>query len=236
MSCCGGCKDWGNGMGNYGLYGWRSPGDQSCGRNGLGSLGDADPYVQSGSVVTWRGSIQKTPNGGWIDSIDATDVYVQPRLEDALVRAGFPGVIIEERGFFDHDNSITVVTSVDYGALNHVAQVIEGAIYSLGYYPVRKRYELITTPSSSPRVIQPGQQAGGADVITRAEQERRNRAAAAAAAGGFNFCETFPLLCPDPNEESFLDKLARMLGVTSEAAIIGAGVAIVGIIALKRLL
>jgi len=216
MSCCSGC--------DYG---------QGC--NGLGSLGGPDPYVMAGSVVSWRGSIQKQPNGGWTDSVDATDLYVKPKLEAALVAAGFPGAIIEQQGFFDHENTITVVTGIDYGALNHVAQVIEGAIYSLGYYPVRKRYELITTPAlpNDSYVVQPGQQSGGADVITRAEQARRDKAAG----GSFNFCETFPLLCPDPDEESFLDKLARLLGVKpSEAAVIGAIGAVALIVVVKKAL
>lgn len=197
---------------------------------GLNGLNATDPFIASGSVVSWTGRILMRPNGGWTESVDVLDPYVEPKLRQALTDAGFLGSEFESSGFFDHNNYIAVITGVDYGALNHVAQVIEGAIYSLGYYPVRGRYELVSSPSRSSRVIQPGQQGGGGDVQPpRSNQE-----------GGINW-PSLPSIfggsSTGATDSNPLDWIASRLGVgQTEAALIGAGLAVGAIVLLKRLL
>lgn len=207
MSCCAGCQQ--------GI--------------GCGGLGNTDPYVQMGSVVSWTGRILKRPNGGWTDAVDVRDPYVQPRLEQALMAAGFLGVDIDSRWFLDRENYIAVVTGYDYGALNHVAQVIEGAIYSLGYYPVRGRYELVVAPSKSSQIVQPGQQEGGAALP--------DKPLSLPSISLPNLPDIFGGSTGSSNSGNPIDRLASWLGIgQTEAALIGGLAVLAGIVVVKKLL
>lgn len=213
-----------------------------CGCNDCGGLGaipaieaqSLNNYVLAGSVIEWGGY---TPTGkGKIDSNAQWNDRQEGVVKDSLWQSGGFSMVDAGKvaGFWNEYISIRVTTRVDFSRLADVLGLIEHAIYAAGLQPDAQHFWVVSAPANAankPNVAKPN--AGVVDP--------------SAPTSGFDPCKylNLPYLCytpvptavADDEEENFIDQVAGWLGVKpSEAALIGVVGAVVGIVALKRLL
>lgn len=188
-------------------------------------------YVVAGSKIAWGGHVllpnSNTPSG-WGDDVEG------PVKQALWNHGGFSWVDAgKESGFVNPYISIKVTTRIDFAHLGDIFNTIQGAIYQAGYRPEAQAFWIESVPSSAqnnPNVAQAG--TGG---TTNASAQSN---------GGFNLPSlSLPSLSDifgDSNggySETPIDTLARWFNVTpTKAAFIGAGLAVGGVILIKRIL
>lgn len=199
-----------------------------CGQqDGLGDLPPVGSYVVAGSVIAWGGYVRDSVgNSLWDDRIEE---LIKNNLWNtnafSWVDAG------KSSGFLNHYISIKVTPKVDFAKLADVFSVIEGAIYQAGFRPESQAFWVESVPPSA---------AGREDIATPGTGSSVNQPNAQKPAIEWSL-PSLPNIFGSSNSPSNsgnpIDALASWLGIgQTEAVVIGAGVAIVGIIMLKRLL
>jgi hypothetical protein len=211
MSCCSGC-------------------DQGWGCDGLGDLPPVSSYVVAGSVIAWGGYVRDSVGNDVRHTI--WDNRIQEVIKPALWNTGaFSSVSAESiSGFVNHYTSIKVTAKVDFAKLDDVFRIIEGAIYQAGFRPESQAFWVESVPPSA---------AGRDDIATPGTGGSINHPNAPNSGGWSlpSLPNIFGGSSSPSNSGNPVDALASWLGIgQTEAVVIGAGVAIVGIIMLKRLL
>lgn len=212
MSCCSNCQQ---GMG-------------CC--NGMGELPPVSSYVVAGSVIAWGGYVRDSVNNSlWDDRIEGLIKTNLWNTNDfSWVDAG------KISGFLNHYISIKVVPKVDFAKLADVFSVIEGAIYQAGFRPETQSFWVESVPASA---------ANRTDIATPGTGGSTGSNSRPSSNSGWptislpNLPDIFGGSSSPSNNGNPIDTLANWLGVgPTEAAVIGAGLAIGGVILLKRLL
>lgn len=213
MSCCSDCNEQG--------MGWL----------GLGDISIVGGRVVPGTVVSWGGYVlyrdSRTSINGWHSDIDSTvrgilwgfDVFSSVSARQI---AGWNNPYI----------SIQVTTKREFSYLGDIYEVINGAIESAGYIPQPIDFRVDSVPAGTPQtpqVSQPGR-AGGA-------VQQPDSSWSFPTISLPNLSDIFGGSSSPSNNGNPIDSLANWLGVTpTQAGIVGAGLAIGGVILLKRLL
>lgn len=213
MSCCDECQ-------------------QGMGCNGLSDLPPVGSYVVAGTVIAWGGYVRDSVgNSLWDDRIEGL-------VKNALWQTGGFSRVDAGRisGFLNHYISIKVTAAVDFAQLDDVFRVIEGAIYQIGFRPETQNFWVESVPASA---------RGRDDIAVPGTGGGLNPPGGAprSSGGGFptislpNLPDIFGGSNSPSNDGNPIDRLASWLGVKpTEAALIGAGVALAGILIIKRLL
>lgn len=212
MSCCYDCQ-------------------QGMGCNGLGDVSIVGGRVVAGTVIDWKGHIL------WPDADKSISWHsdAEARIKNILwAHGGFSQVDagqVSTSKFYQWmpEISVRVTTRVEFAYLGDVFNTIEGAIWQAGYRPQVTDFRVLSVPAETPQtpqISQPGR-AGGA--VQRP-----------ARSGGWEWPslpDIFGGSNSPSNDGNPIDRLASWLGVKpTEAALIGAGVALAGILIVKRLL
>lgn len=211
MSCCDNC--------NQGLG--------CC--DGLGQLPAVSSYTVAGSVIAWGGHILLPGSdtaAGWGDDVEGG-------IKNALwSHGGFSMVNAgRESGFFNPYISIKVTTRVDFAHLVDILRTIEGAVYQAGFRPETQAFWIESVPQSAvgnQTVAQPG--------IGGSVNQGTSSGSGIEWPSLPNLSDIFGGSSGSDNR-NLLDRLAETFNVTqTQAAVIGAGLAIGGIFLLKRIL
>jgi hypothetical protein len=197
----------------------------------LGDLPSVSSYTVAGSVIAWGGYVRDSAgNSLWDDRI-------QELVKNALWQTGGFSWVDAGRigGFLNHYISIKVTTKVDFAKLSDVFDVIQGAIYQVGFRPEVQNFWVESVPASAasnPDVAQPGT---GGGTNTPGSQPTNT-------GGGFPSI-SLPSLpnifgsSPGQSASNPIDKLASWLGIgATEAAVIGAVAVVAGILIVKKAL
>lgn len=240
MSCCNECEQSGG----------------NC-NQGLGDVSIVGGRVMPGSVIDWKGHIL------WPDASESIrwNSDAEARIKDILwAHGGFSRVDagqVSSSIFYQWfpEISVRVTTQVEFAYLGDVYSTIEGAIWQAGYRPEVIDFSVISVPSgtsTSPQITQPGR-AGGVYVppgSTAGDGSNPNVStecppgyynASYLAWLGMLDCRKLPDTAPAPDEcdwntMSWDDYIACQLGIkTKEAVIVGAVGALVGVIAISKL-
>lgn len=208
MSCCSGCNEQG--------MGWL----------GLGNVSIVGGRVVPGSVIEWKGQIL------WPDANERISWHsdAEGRIKNILwAHGGFARV---DAGQMSGYISIVVRTSVEFAYLADVYSTIEGAVWQAGYRPQMSEFRVVSVPAGTPQtpqVTQPGR-AGG--TVPQPDDSWSFPTISLP-----NLSDIFGGSSSPSNNGNPIDSLANWLGVTpTQAGIVGAGLAIGGVILLKRLL
>ena len=206
MSCCNGCQQ---GMGCDGL-----------GELPLAQIDALENYVVAGSVIEWGGKVY------WPESEDSIGWHSdgEARIKNALwSHGGFSMVNAGNIGSrWNPYISIVVTTKVDFAKLGDVLVTIEGAVYQAGYKPDSQNFWV----KSVPLVAQ-----------NRTGVAQPNAGAGQPKSPGWQLPNIFGGSTDPSNNGNPIDSLASWLGVgQTEAALIGAGAALAGILIIKKLL
>ncbi len=211
MSCCDGC--------NQGLG--------CC--DGLGEPYAISDYVVAGSVIAWGGHILlpgSNTASGWGDDVEAS-------IKNALWNhGGFSWVDAgRESGLINPYISIKVTTRVDFQHLVDILRTIEGAIYQAGFRPETQAFWIESIPSTAEGNANVAQAGTGGSVNTNQSSGSINWPSLPSLPDIFSGDST------DVSSGNPIDALARFFNVTpTQAALIGAGLAISGVVLLKRIL
>lgn len=198
-------------------------------QQGLGEPWATSDYVVAGSIIAWGGHILLSGSNtaaGWGDDVEG------PIKQALWNHGGFSMVDVgRESGIFNPYVSIKVTTRVDFAHLEDIFRTIEGAVYQAGFRPEAQAFWIESVPAAArgnSAVAQPG--TGG------------SMNPGAQSGGGWNLPsislpDIFGGASTGNSDGNVIDAIARWLNVTpTQAALIGAGVAIGGIVLLKRLL
>jgi len=218
MSCCNECEQSGGNC-NQGLG--------LLGQQGTVTTGD---YVLAGSKIAWGGHIvQQQDNAavGWTQELEG-------RIKNALwAHGGFSNVNAGQLGgWLNPYISIRVTTGVDFAHLSDVFDTIEGAIWQSGYAPESTDFVVEYSPA------QPNQ-SGIATAGTGGTVNASNSSGGGSwwpfGGGGSGGSISSPSEC-DWASMSWGNYLACQLGIKpTEAVIVGAVGALVGVIAISKL-
>lgn len=197
--------------------------DCAC-NSGLGDVSIVGGRVIDGSVIEWKGQIL------WPDADETISWHAdaEARIKNVLwAHGGFSQVDAGQMGsFWNSYISIRVRTKVEFAYLGDVFNTIEGAVWQAGYRPRLESFEVVSVPAGTPQIPAislPGR-AGG---VTPPPPS----------AGGWDWPNIFGGSGSSGGSENPIDLLARWLGVSpTQAAVIGAGAALAGIVVIKRLL
>lgn len=237
MSCCNECEQSGG----------------NC-NQGLGDVSIVGGRVMPGSVIAWGGKV--------VQQFDGAAVGWSPELEEAIknnlwYHGGFSRVDAGNMGsFWSPYISIVVTTQVEFAYLGDVFNTIEGAVWQAGYRPEVIDFNVKSVPSgtsTSPQITQPGR-AGGVYIppgSTAGDGSNPASVSTDCPPGYYNAsylawmgvldCRKLPDTAPTPDEcdwntMSWDDYIACQLGIkTKEAVIVGAVGALVGVIAISKL-
>jgi len=207
MSCCSGCQ-------------------QGMGCDGLGDLPPVSSYVVAGSVIAWGGYVRDSVgNSLWDDRI-------QGLIKDNLWNTGGFSNVDAGRisGFLNHYISIKVTAKVDFGKLDDVFRIIEGAIYQAGFRPESQAFWVESVPQSA---------AGRQDIATPGTGGSVNQPNAPNSGGWSlpSLPNIFGGSTSPSNSGNPIDALASWLGIgATEAAVIGAVAVVAAIVVIKKAL
>lgn len=184
-------------------------------------------YVVAGSKIAWGGHVLlpgSNASSGWGDDVEG------PIKQALWSHGGFSWVDAgKESGFLNPYISIKVTTRVDFQHLVDILRTIEGAIYQAGFRPQTEAFWIESVPpsaQSNPNVAQAG--TGGTT----------NASTQSSTGGGINL-PSLPSLSDlfsssTDYGENPINRLARWFNVTpTQAAFIGAGMAVGGVILLS---
>lgn len=204
--------------------------DVPCSCAGLGELPPVSSYVVAGTVIAWGGYVRDSAgNSLWDDRIEGL-------VKNALWQTGGFSWVDAGRigGFLNHYISIKVTAKVDFGKLEDVLRIIEGAIYQAGFRPETENFWVESVPASA---------RNRDDIATPGTGGGRNTPGSQRSDSGFpsiklpNLPNIFGGSTSSTNNGNPIDSLASWLGVgQTEAALIGAGAALAGILIIKKLL
>lgn len=197
-------------------------------QKGLGEPWATSDYVVAGSTIAWGGHILLAGSdtaAGWGDDVEGA-------IKNALWNHGGFSMVNagRESGLWNPYISIKVTTRVDFAHLGDILRTIEGAIYQAGFRPETQSFWIESVPATAAgnqAVAQPG--TGG--TINNPPVNT---------GGGINWPslpDIFGGGSTGATDSNPLDWIASRLGVgQTEAALIGAGLAVGAIVLLKRLL
>lgn len=198
--------------------------------SGLGELPPVSSYVVAGSVIAWGGYVRDAAGASrWSD-------IVENRIKQALWDfGGFSNVEVAQiAGWINQYISIRVTAKVDFARLSDVFDVIQGAIYQSGFRPDAQNFWIESVPPAA---------ATRDDIATPGTGGGRNMPGRQPVGQGFpaislpNLPDIFGGSTSPSNNGNPIDRLATWLGVgQTEAALIGAGAALAGILIIKKVL
>lgn len=197
---------------------------------GLGQPTISD-YTVAGTVVAWGGHIRDVVNSGrWDERIEGA---VKTILWNT---GGFSWVDAGQiSGFLNPYVSIKVTLKNDFAHLGDVFDVIQGAIWQAGFKPESKAFGIESIPQSAETRAARNEIAKPGIADSNPQSDWQWPDVSWPDVSWPDVPDVFG--APSPNNENFSDKLARWFGVTpSHALLIGAGAAVVGVIAIKRIL
>jgi len=216
MSCCNECEQSGGNC-NQGLG--------MLGQQGTVTIGD---YVLAGSVIAWGGHIVQVQDGasvGWTQDLEG-------RIKNALwAHGGFSNVNAGQiGGWLNPYISIRVTTRSDFAHLADVFDTIQGAIWQAGYAPQSTDFVVEYSPAQP---NQTGIATAGTGGTVNAPTS--NNGGSWWPFGGSNNQQPASAEC-DWASMSWGNYLACQLGIKpTEAVIVGAVGALVGVIAISKL-
>jgi len=203
----------------------------ACGCGNCGGLGEpwsTGSYVVAGSVIAWGGHIVQRQDGAAVGWTQDLEEQIKNALWNhggfSMVNAGQIG------GWINPYISIKVTTRTDFAQLADVFNVIQGAIYQAGYAPDAKAFVIESVPPSAAN--QPG-------IATPGTGGNTNPGPTSSGSWNWNLPSLdWPSLGSGGNGDGNpINTLANWLNVTpTQAALIGAGLAVGGVILLKRIL
>lgn len=201
-----------------------------CGCNNCGGLGEGPTvpdYVVAGSVIEWGGHLRQGVNGvAW--SIEDSDL--QNVLEGCLYQTGgFSDVqATQVAGSITPYLGVRVTVANDFSHLVDVFNLITGQMANCaGMVVDTKAFWILSVPPAAAGNQQVAQAGTGGNVNQQVVQK------------GWQWPSlSLPSLSTDAGLSSNpIDALASFLGVTpTMAAVIGAGLAVVAVVAVKKIL